>query len=73
MYGVYMSDYYKLSIRRDLVDFVMSKAKAAGLGYKSAADAVHDSLRVLAREMQEQTNTKRSLASLEEATSEESA
>ena len=65
MYGVYMVGYYKLSIRRELVDFVMSQAEKAGLGYKSRADAVHDSLRVLAREMQEQSNSKRSLKTLE--------
>ena len=60
-----MTRYYKLSIRRDLVDFVMKLAEEEGTSYTSAADAMKDALRLLARDMQKKQNDKRSLSSLE--------
>ena len=60
-----MASYYKLSIRRELVDFVMNLAEQEGTPYKSNADAMHDALRLLARDMQQKQNDKRSLAALE--------
>ena len=68
MSGAYMTRYYKLSIRRELVDFVMNLAEEEGTPYTSAAEAMHDSLRLLARDMQKKQNDKRSLSALEKET-----
>ena len=63
-----MSDkFVKLSIRRDLVDFVMTLAEEVGTPYDSNAETVHDSLRVLGRDLQKQLNDKRTLGSEKEA------
>ena len=61
-----MAEFYKLSIRCELVDFVENLGKEANMSYSSKAEVVHDALRVLARDLQEQSNKKRNLSSLEE-------
>ena len=66
MYGGYMAEFYKLSIRRELIDFVEDLGKEANMSYSSKAEVVHDALRVLARDLQEQSNKKRDLTSLKE-------